>query len=68
MGETNLKYCLTNDVWADILTKPLQGTKFRQLRAVLMNCPVDYSEDPLMVDTTVNPTILKPPPQFSMKP
>ena len=32
-------------MWADVLTKPLQGAKFRLMRAFLMNCPLDYSED-----------------------
>jgi hypothetical protein len=29
-------------MWADVLTKPLQGAKFRLMRAFLMNCPIDY--------------------------
>ncbi len=32
-------------MWADILTKPLQGTAFRQMRAKLMNCKENYKED-----------------------
>ena len=31
-------------MWADILTKPLQGKAFRIQRAKLMNCAEDYSE------------------------
>jgi hypothetical protein len=46
-GELTLRYCPTDEMWADILTKPLQGSKFRIMRAFLMNCPADYSEDPL---------------------
>ena len=42
--EIDLKYCPTDTMWADVLTKPLQGLKFRQMRAVLMNCPLDYYE------------------------
>ena len=42
--EIDLKYCPTDTMWADVLTKPLQGLKFRQMRAVLMNCPLDYSD------------------------
>ncbi len=34
-------------MWADVFTKPLQGSKFCTMRAFLMNCPVDYSEDPV---------------------
>ena len=32
-------------MWVDVLTKPLQGAKFRLMQAFLMNCPIDYSED-----------------------
>ena len=45
-GEINLCFCPTEQMWADILTKPLQGVKFRQMRAFLMNCSTDYYEDP----------------------
>ena len=27
---------------ADVLTKPLQGTEFRKMRAQLMNCTMEY--------------------------
>ena len=40
-----LTYCPTDLMWADILTKPLQGSKFRLMRAFLMNCSDTYSED-----------------------
>jgi hypothetical protein len=26
--ELNLRYCPTKQMWADVLTKPLQGSKF----------------------------------------
>ena len=32
-------------MWADILTKPLQGPKFCTMCAFLMNCPVDYCKE-----------------------
>ena len=44
-GELDLQYCPTERMWADVLTKPLQGAKFRLMRAFLMNCPIDYSEN-----------------------
>jgi hypothetical protein len=44
-GKLTLKYCPTEEMWADVLTKPLQGSKFRTMRAFLMNCPLDYSQD-----------------------
>ena len=43
-NEVDLKYCPTDLMWADVLTKPLQGQKFREMRSFLMNCPLDYSE------------------------
>ena len=45
-GELNLQYCPTETMRADVLTKPLQGTKFRLMMAFLMNFPIDYNEDP----------------------
>jgi len=44
-GELDLQYCPIEQMWADVLTKPLQGAKFCLMRAFLMNCPLDYSED-----------------------
>jgi hypothetical protein len=32
-------------MWADVLTKPLQGQKFWDMRAFLQNCPRDYDDD-----------------------
>ena len=29
-------------MWEDVLTKPLQGTAFRKIRAQLMNCAKEY--------------------------
>ena len=34
--------CPTEVMWADIMTKLLQGTVFRVMRAELMNCPVNH--------------------------
>ena len=41
-GEITLKYCPTKQMWLDILTKPLQGQQVRTMRAMIMNCPMDY--------------------------
>jgi len=47
-------------MWADVLTKPLQGAKFCLMRAFLMNCPLDYSEDHVNdVLPTSTPTLSK---------
>ncbi len=40
-GEIDLRYCLTDIIWADVLTKPLQEQKFRDMRAFLQNFPRD---------------------------
>jgi hypothetical protein len=44
-GEIDLRYCPTDVMWTDVLTKPLQGQKFRDMRAFLQNCPRDYDDD-----------------------
>ncbi len=44
-GELDLGYCSTEQMWADVLTKPLQGAKFHLMHAFLMNCPVNYFEN-----------------------
>ena len=36
-GEFTVQYCPTDDMWADLLTKPLQGAKFLKFRQILMN-------------------------------
>ena len=33
-------------MWADVLTKPLQGQMFRDMQAFLENCLRDYDDDP----------------------
>jgi hypothetical protein len=38
-NELIIKYKSTNDMIADILTKPLQGSKFKLLRKLLLNLP-----------------------------
>jgi hypothetical protein len=45
-GDLTLQHCPTDQMWADILTKPLQGSKFHLFRAFLMNCPENYTEEP----------------------
>jgi len=32
-------------MWADVLTKLLQGQKFRDMQAFLQNCPRDYDDN-----------------------
>lgn len=52
-GDLEIKYCPTDDMWADINTKPLQGSKFYKMRAVLMNVPVDYDDEEEMLSTPI---------------
>jgi hypothetical protein len=42
-GEIDVKVCPTDEMWADDLTKPLQGQKFRDMRAFFQNCPRDVA-------------------------
>ena len=44
-GDVVIKDCPTEVMWADILTKPKQGRVYKEMRAVLMNCPVDYIDE-----------------------
>ena len=41
-SEVNIVYCLTEKILSDMLTKPLQGKQFREMRSMVMNCPIDY--------------------------
>ena len=43
-GEVNIKYCPTEQMWSDELTKPLQAQQFRLIRVIKMNWPMDYNE------------------------
>ena len=36
-GEVTVKYCPTDDMIADYMTKPLMGTKFKVFRDLIMN-------------------------------
>jgi hypothetical protein len=44
-GEVDLRYFPTGEMWADVLTKPLQGQLFRDMRAFRKNCSRDYDDD-----------------------
>jgi hypothetical protein len=58
-GEIRVIDCPTEVMWADIMTKPLQGTAFRVMRAELMNCPVNYenhTEEEAMETKRTQPT------------
>jgi hypothetical protein len=44
-GEVQVLDCPTGEMWAEVLTKPLQGVAFRTMRAKLMNCAIDYQDE-----------------------
>ena len=44
-GWLKVKHCLTDKMWADINTKPLNGEPYRRLRAKIMNCPIDLEPE-----------------------
>jgi hypothetical protein len=62
-GEVSIDYCPTDDMIADFFTKPLQGTKFRKFRDIIMNVdPVTTNcQDHRSVLGTEKPSGLKLP-------
>jgi hypothetical protein len=54
-GVIDVKFCPTDQMWADILNKPLQGQKFRDMQAFLQNCPQDYEDDTTEVTSPMMP-------------
>jgi hypothetical protein len=47
-GEIKVIDCATKKMWADVMTKPLQGMAFKIMHAELMNCLLEYKDPPLM--------------------
>ena len=44
MGDLEIKYAPTGEMWYDVLTKPLQGQAFNCMRAQLMNVSKKYDD------------------------
>ena len=44
-GDLEVKYVPTKQMWADANTKPLQGKLFREMRAKIMGCEIDYDDN-----------------------
>ena len=42
-GEIKLEHCLVERMLANLLTKHIQGSKFKEMRAAFMNCLIDYN-------------------------
>ena len=38
--EVEVKYCPTEQMWSDIMTKSWQEKQFQYMRAMIMNCPI----------------------------
>jgi hypothetical protein len=51
-GEIKVIDCPTKEMWADIMTKPLQGTAFKIMGAEMMNCPLEYQNPVGIIDKT----------------
>ena len=54
-GELDLLYCSTEQMWADVLNKPL-GAKLGLMQAFLMNSLIDYHKNQLFTPTA-DPTL-----------
>ena len=44
-GEIRFEHCPTEQMWADINTKPKQGSAFREFRGHVMGIPAEYNDD-----------------------
>jgi hypothetical protein len=44
-GEIRVIDCPAEEMWADVLMKPLQGMAFRAMRVQLMNCAINYKDE-----------------------
>ena len=44
-GDMEVRWCPTQEIWSDVLTKPKQGQQFRLFRSHMMNCPINYNEN-----------------------
>jgi hypothetical protein len=43
--DLKIQHLGTEEMWADVNTKPLQGKKFRMMRGQVMGIPVEYGDD-----------------------
>jgi hypothetical protein len=59
-GEIDVQYCPTDVMWADVLTKPLQGQKFRDMHAFLQNCSRSYDDNIELQTDKLGRKLLKP--------
>ncbi len=64
-GEVSIEHRPTDKMWSDVLTKPKQGAGFRQDRAMLMNCGMDYDDEKERAEI---PQVLLPQPEGPVDP
>jgi hypothetical protein len=56
MKEVEIEWCLTKEMVADFMTKPLQGSHFRRLRDLIMSmASIKKAKNP----STSKPTVIK---------
>eukprot|EP00957_Ditylum_brightwellii_P157331 11974784-Ditylum_brightwellii.AAC.1 len=55
-GEVIIQYCPTDNMWADINTKALQGSLSYKMQALLMGVDEDYHDD--IKHENTHPTLL----------
>jgi hypothetical protein len=56
-GDMQVIDCPIEEMWAGVLTKPLQGMGFKKMRAQLMNCVIEYEENKIR-ETSSNSGLL----------
>ncbi len=54
-GEIRVIDCPAEELWVDILTKPLQGMAFQTMRVQLMNCAINYKDEEEQTQTKLMP-------------
>ncbi len=52
-NEMRIVHCPTEEMWDDVLTKPLLGKAFREMHAKLMNCKVNYEDKEAAVEQSM---------------
>ena len=54
-GEVKIVHCPMEEMWVDVLTKPLQRKAFRVMHARLMNCDVYEKKEVRLAATNRHP-------------
>ncbi len=53
-GDMQVIDCPTEEMWADVLTNPLQGMVFKKMRAQLMSCAIEYEENKIRKNSSAS--------------